>query len=197
MEGQLFEGELIRLAPPYPEKDAETESRWTHDPAYLRLLDAEPAKPLSATQIKKKYEATSKDQGHTLFQFAVRAKADDRLIGFARLFRIEWNHGAGNFSLGIGAAEDRGKGFGMETLKLALNYAFNELNLHRVALGVFEHNPRARRAYEKAGFVLEGRVRGDCHRDGQRLNTLWTGILREEWEKQTPNCKTQIPNFEV
>ena len=44
MHMQLFEGESIRLASIDPEKDAETISKWTHDPEYLRLTDAEPAR---------------------------------------------------------------------------------------------------------------------------------------------------------
>jgi len=56
MNTQLFEGELIRLAPPEPDRDAEIESRWTHDAEYQRLLSADPVRPLSPTLIKKKYE---------------------------------------------------------------------------------------------------------------------------------------------
>jgi len=100
------------------------------------------------------------------------------------LFVPKWNNGDVYVGIGIGDRDDWSKGYGTDAMKLAVRYAFLELNLHRVTLGVFEHNPRARRAYEKAGFVLEGRMRGDCLRDGQRSNTLWMGILRKEWERQ-------------
>jgi RimJ/RimL family protein N-acetyltransferase len=66
-------------------------------------------------------------------------------------------------------------------LELIERYAFEELNLHRLSLGVFAYNPRARRAYEKAGFVVEGRERGAILRDGQRADVIIMGILREEW----------------
>ena len=65
-----------------------------------------------------------------------------------------------------------------------LRFAFNELNLWRVTLGVYAYNPRAIRSYEKAGFRREGLVRGDCRRDGQRWDSVFMGILREEWQKQ-------------
>jgi RimJ/RimL family protein N-acetyltransferase len=37
------------------------------------------------------------------------------------------------------------------------------------------------KSYQKVGFKLEGRTRGDGLRDGVRYDSLWMGILREEW----------------
>jgi hypothetical protein len=81
MNAQLFEGKSIRFAPHDPDRDAEIDSRWTHDPDYLRSISLDPARPWSPPQIKKKYEALEKEaeQEHDLFSFAVRAKGD---VGF-------------------------------------------------------------------------------------------------------------------
>jgi len=59
-----------------------------------------------------------------------------------------------------------------------------ELGAQRVSLGVLEYNPRAMRAYEKAGFRLEGCTRKDVLREGKRCDSLWMGVLREEWLQQ-------------
>jgi RimJ/RimL family protein N-acetyltransferase len=61
MNIQLFEGERIRLAPIDPEKDAETISKWMHDPEYLRLTSPDPAKPLAPSVVKKKLEEQEKE----------------------------------------------------------------------------------------------------------------------------------------
>ena len=58
---------------------------------------------------------------------------------------------------------------------------FMELSLERVTLGVFASNPRAIRSYEKAGFKLEGVERQVIHRDGEKGDVLYMGILRQEW----------------
>lgn len=68
-------------------------------------------------------------------------------------------------------------------MRLALRFAFMELNLHRVTLDVFEYNPRAIRSYEKAGFREEGRRRQLLLRNGRRWDEIEMGILREEWLK--------------
>jgi RimJ/RimL family protein N-acetyltransferase len=186
MNVQLFEGERVRLAPHDPDKDAEVESRWTHDPEYMRLVSADPVRPLSPGQIKKKYEEAGKDasrQSQNRFSFAVRMRADDRLIGVVRLDRIEWNNGAGWLALGIGAAEDRGQGYGTEALRLILRYAFDELNLHRLSASTFEYNTGALRFLERAGFAIEVRRRQAIQREGRRWDDLFLGILREDWER--------------
>ncbi len=185
----LFEGELIRLAPPDPEKDAETESWWTHDPEYMRLISASPVRPLSPGQIKKKYEEAEKEKTHNRFIFALRTRADDRLIGFARIEFIEWNHGHGVLSLGIGSPADRGKGYGADAMRLLLRYAFDELNLHRLSTPVFEYNAGGLRFLEKSGFVVEVRRRQAIHRDGRRWDWIYLGLLREEWEKKSSNIQ--------
>lgn len=70
-------------------------------------------------------------------------------------------------------------------MRVLLRFAFQELNLHRVTLDVFDYNLRALRSYEKTGFKLEGRERGVIQRDGKRYNALAMGTLREEWESRT------------
>lgn len=179
---QLFESDRLRLTPPDPEKDAEIEARWTHDADYLRLLSPEPARPVSPTHLKKRYEEQAKEKDQRRFAFAIRLKPDDRLIGFARLENIEWNNGAARLVLGLGAADDRRQGYGREALQLLLRYAFHELNLHRLAAETAEYNPGAVRWLEQAGFQLEVRQRQCLYRDGRRWDALWYGLLRPEWE---------------
>jgi hypothetical protein len=85
MNTQLFEGELVHLAPPDPDRDAEIESKWTHDVEYMRLLSEAPVRPLSPSLIKKKYEEAEKEKATNRFHFAVRTRADDRLVGFVKV----------------------------------------------------------------------------------------------------------------
>lgn len=180
---QLFEGDLIRLDTINPEKDVETLSRWTHDPEYLRLTSAEPARPLSPGQVKEKLEESAKEteKRRNQFDFAIRTRADDRLVGTASINRIQWTHGIGMLRLAIGQPEDRGKGYGSEAVKLLLRYAFDELNLHRLSAMTFEYNAGAQRLLERNGFVVEVRRRQAIHRDGRRWDALHLGLLRAEW----------------
>ena len=155
----LYEGRLIRFGPIDHEKDPASESKWTHDAEYLRLLDTRPARPASPAEMKKRYEALEKviEESKNQFYFTIRLRSDDpeqndRLVGFARLYEIEWSHGVSQVTLGIGDPGDRRKGYGTEVLNLLLRYAFSELNLFRLSSIIPEYNPGALRLFQKAGF---------------------------------------------
>jgi len=185
MDADLFRSERVRLAAPNAESDAEMFARWSQDAEYLRLLDSEAARPRSAQQAKEMFKEhmEPEEPRPDAFNFVIRTLADDRLIGFVGLDGVRWTHGDAFLGIGIGEREYWDKGYGTDALRLLLRYAFTELNLHRVSLTVFDYNQRAIRAYEKAGFVVEGRMRQVLHRDGRRYDLLFMGLLREEWEK--------------
>jgi RimJ/RimL family protein N-acetyltransferase len=142
IDTQLFEGNLIRLAPINHEKDPDVESHWTHDLALMRSLSRQPALPLSVAQMKKKYEAIEKevDESKRLFHFTIRSKEDDRMLGFTRLEWIEWTHGTCSLKIAIGDPVERNKGFGCDALHLIMRFAFSELNLYRLSAVVGDDN---------------------------------------------------------
>ena len=180
---QLFEGKLVRLAPINHDIDPQVESRWTHDLAFLRSMDRKLAMPLSVAQVKKKYEAIEKEVDETkrLFHFTIRAKEDNRLLGYVRIEWIEWTHGTGSLRLGIGDPLVRNQGYGSDALQLILRFAFMELNLYRLSILVGEDNPDAMRFFTRFGFIEEVRRRKAIHRDGQEWDLVHLGILRDEW----------------
>ena len=188
IENSLYDGQLVCLAPIDHEKDAEIESRWTHNAEYMRLLYPEAARPLSPWQVKKRYEAIEKemDENKNLFHFAIRLRTDDRLVGFAQIYWIEWANAVGVLRLGIGDPDDRRKGYGSDALQLLLRYAFDELNLYRLGAQVGEYNPVALQLFQRAGFVEEVRRRQALNRDGRRWDLIHLGLLRAEWSPLSP-----------
>jgi RimJ/RimL family protein N-acetyltransferase len=78
------------------------------------------------------------------------------------------------------------KGYGTKATRAALHFAFHTLNLHRVELEVFDFNRRAMRAYEKAGFRLEGTRREAIFQDGAYHHEHVMAILRQEFEALNP-----------
>ena len=89
-------------------------------------------------------------------------------------------------SIGIGDQSNRGKGYGSEAMRLIIDYAFFELNLHRIQLTVFDYNQQAIALYERLGFQREGVFREFGQRDGKRYDMYLYGILYEEWEQYKP-----------
>ena len=182
-ENDLFRGKLVRLSAPR-EDDAEAFARWSHDAGYLRAVDTDFARPISASEAAKRFSGDEGDPSAVAFR--IRTLKEDRLIGFVALHSIEWNNRAALLAIGIGEGEYRGKGYGSDALRLVLRYGFEELNLLRVGLDVISNNTAAVRAYEKVGFVHEGAMRKAVLRDGRHHDRLIMGILCDEWKRPTP-----------
>jgi RimJ/RimL family protein N-acetyltransferase len=184
MHKQLFEGPMIRLAAIDPEKDGAVEAAWTFDLDYARDLRLGPARPLGALDLKKHYEGLEKksEDGHQIY-FAVRLKAEDRLVGFVRIPMIFWTHGAAIFSLSF-VDTILLQCYGPETIELIFCYAFRELNLYRLETILPAYSTEAITLFEQAGFLMEVRRRQAIYRDGRPWDILHYGILQSEWKSR-------------
>jgi RimJ/RimL family protein N-acetyltransferase len=179
----IFRGDLVRLGGDNPATIAEAFTRWNRDSEYLRLLDDEPAQLHSVKGNQEWLEKEFETGDKLKFFFTIHTLDDDRMIGFTGLWIEDWNHRHAWVGIGLGEREYWGRGYGTDAMRLTVRYAFDELDLQRVSLSVFEYNPRAIRSYEKAGFEHEGRLRQTVLRDGRRWDLVLMGILREDWEK--------------
>ena len=103
-------------------------------------------------------------------------------IGNVGLHQIEQTNRAAEFGIFIGDKSFWNNCYGTEATSLTLKHGFETLNLNRIYLYVFETNPGAIRAYEKAGFAHEGKLRQSIYRNGRYIDVLLMSILRSEWD---------------
>jgi RimJ/RimL family protein N-acetyltransferase len=186
----VFTGKLVRLSAVDPEEMSKAFTRWNRDSEYTRLLMMS-AQPLSSAKaIQKWMEKEIEGVSPTNFFFTIRALDENKLLGGLGLNVISWAARESFIAIFIGEREYWGKGCGTDAMNIVLRYAFTELNLQRVSLGVFEYNPRAIRSYEKVGFQHEGRMRKYLNHEGKRWDLLYMGILREEWLQMQNGDKT-------
>ena len=74
-------------------------------------------------------------------------------------------------------------GIGSSVVKLMLERAFTEMNVHRIYAVINEGNIPSIKCFVKSGFILEGR-----HREARLINNefrdmLLYSILKNEWEE--------------
>ncbi|SFA79521.1 MULTISPECIES: GNAT family N-acetyltransferase [unclassified Bacillus (in: firmicutes)] len=160
-------------------KDVSSFMKWQKKDSLMRNYDALPFTPKSETEWEKWIE----DNGTNQFKFAIRNKENDDLLGHAAIDGILWSHRTAWVSIFIGEENLHGQGFGSEAMERVLEFAFCELNLHRLQLTVFSYNARAIALYEKLGFKKEGTYREFLERDLQRHDMFLYGLLKHEWRK--------------
>ena len=102
-------------------------------------------------------------------------------LGFALFCEI--GDPSGRIELRRLALAQTGGGAGAAFLAALMAYAFNDLGASRLWLDASGENLRAQRVYERAGFMLEGRLRAHWYRPalGRSVDQLLYGILRDEW----------------
>lgn len=178
----LYRGALVRLSGASPEALAKAMVHWDRDSEQHRLADTEPAQLWSEKKLKEFIEKSAENS--QMFRFSIYTLAEDKLIGGVGLWLDTWSHADAWLGITVGDREYWGRGYGTDAVRLAVQYGFWELNLRRISLALHAYNERALKSYQKIGFQLEGRMRGEGLRDGIRYDSLWMGILREEWEAQ-------------
>jgi RimJ/RimL family protein N-acetyltransferase len=174
----LLHGSRVRLAA-LTSEDLPQIARWHSDPSFARMFDARPAAPRTAGTLESWLEDYSRSTNG--FLFAIRPLQSDELLGITELEGILWPHQHAWLSIAIGEPAHQGQGYGTEAIGLTLQFAFQELNLHRVQLTVFSYNQRAIAVYERLGFRREGVYREHLQRDGARHDMFLYGMLRPEW----------------
>lgn len=160
-------------------EDIPTFVRWFNDPEVRRYLLM--FEPMSKAKEERWFEAKLAKENDFLYGIEVPAGDGWQLIGNLGLEAVDWVNSNCVFGIVIGEQEFWGKGYGTKATRAALRFAFHTLNLHRVELSVYDFNPRARRAYEKAGFRLEGTRREALFREGLYHDIHLMAALRSEF----------------
>lgn len=174
----FLEGKKIYLRPLELE-DSERYYEWFNNPELRRFLML--PFPVSRLQEKEFIERIIRSKEDIVV--AIVLKKGDRLIGNVGLHRIDRVNRCAWLGIAIGDPEMVSKGLGTEALRLMVEYGFRTQNLHRIELQVHEFNERALAAYQKIGFVEEGRRREAVYSGGKYHDSILLSILKDEWLK--------------
>jgi ribosomal-protein-alanine N-acetyltransferase len=142
---------------------------WLNDPEINRFLES-------------RFAVQDIDSVRT---FVARALADDRTlflgivshelgrhVGNIKLGPIDGRHGLGEIGIMIGDRRAWGRGIGTEAIRCIADIAKHELGLRKVTAACYASNVGSARAFEKAGFHLEGTRAQHCLLDGRPEDVL-------------------------
>ncbi len=155
--------------------------RWYADREIARLARYQES-PMRPEEIERFFRARA--VGPDALSMGVHIRETDRLIGTCAFSQLDPDNGSALYHITIGESDAWGHGYGTEATQLMLDHAFGTLGLHRIALFVFEFNVRAVRAYQRCGFVIEGRARESIWRDGRWWDELAMSVLESDWRRR-------------
>lgn len=147
-----LEGQLVTLRP-FEEADIAPAWEMINDPVGNDLTAT--TESFSFDQIVDWYR--SREIQRDRIDLAIVERATGEFAGEVVLNSYQAESNACSFRISLRGQAWFGRGLGTEATRLIVRYGFDRLALERIELEVLERNPRARRAYEKAGFVVDSR----------------------------------------
>jgi len=114
-----------------------------------------------------------------------RIESDGETAGEMRLKSIRWFNHKAEISIFI-AEKFRGQGLGQRALRLIIDYALRQMNLHRLEAEVVSGNDPAIKLLETSGFVREGILREAKYLNGGYADIIQFGLLKNEYASVNP-----------
>lgn len=171
-------GERIALGPMRADL-IDTYERWNNDFGIMRTQGDLPG-PRSRERAQTWFDRVAADRES--IWYLIYEMESWQPIGITWLDSPDHLHRTAGFAISIGEESMRGKGYGTETARLMLDFAFTALGLHNVSLEVYSHNIAGIKAYERAGFREYGRRHECFYMGGQYWDTILMECLSTGFE---------------
>jgi len=183
-ENETFlEGERIYLRDVWPSDVNDAYHRWMNAPEVTRFLESR-FHAHSIEGLRDYVEGKRGDRDNVFL--AIVLKDRDRHVGNIKLGPINWFHRFADIGIMIGEKDCWGKGYAGEAIKLLVDHAFAELNLHKLTAGCYSTNQGSVKAFQKVGFEIEGVRKKYFYCDGGYVDHILMGMLKPETDTNTP-----------
>jgi RimJ/RimL family protein N-acetyltransferase len=171
----MIAGEHVILRA-FERDDAERCYRWMNDPNIVRTLKTRyPIAFQNEVEWLDRAMNPSVNERH----FAIERRDDRTHVGNASIHDIDWVSRTGWFGLFVGEPTAWNRGFGSDAIQTLVRFAFDEMNLIKLRINVFEYNERAKHVLLGHGFVEEGKLARDFYREGSYHDIVILSRFRE------------------
>lgn len=104
-----------------------------------------------------------------------------KLIGTIKVGPINHAHKISDLVALIGDRDFLGKGLAIEAIKLGNQLAFSEFSVRKLFGGMYESNIASIKAYTRAGWIIEGRLKGHYSVEGKNEDRILVGCYNPEF----------------
>ncbi len=143
------------------------------------------SRELSISDQEKWFESLQNSK-HINFMFIVVELSTNEAIGAVGLLYINWINRSADFSFYIGKDEiyvDESD-YSIEAAKLLIEYGFNNLNLNKIWMELYEYDTKKIQFFtKKFNFKQDGLLRQNCFEEGKYWDSLLISLLKNEYIK--------------
>jgi ribosomal-protein-alanine N-acetyltransferase len=116
------------------------------------------------------------------YELAIQIKSTKEVVGVISLMKVDRRHK--NAEIGYWVAKKFwNRGIATEAASKVMEFGFQVLNLERIYAKCFHNNEVSRKVMEKVGMKLEGKFRHEVFKENKFIDTLYYGILKEDWKE--------------
>ena len=113
-----------------------------------------------------------------VYQFIINCDGVD--VGSSYLRDVDAENRKAEYGMFIGEKDYLGKGIGQKAVKLTLDFAFSQLNLHKVFCRIISDNIMSIKSCEKSGFTVEGTFKDEVFIDGKYESVVFLAAFNKE-----------------
>lgn len=160
-------------------KDNDGLLKLINDPQVEKMLGGN-SFPVSEFSQNKWYESANSSQN--VLRCVIADKTDeDKFIGTVILSDIDYRNGSAQIHIKILPGKFRGCGYGSDSVKTLVKYAFEEMRLNCVYADILVYNEPSKNMFLKCGFKLDGVLRGRVYKSGRFIDVNSYSILKDEF----------------
>lgn len=150
--------------------------QWMNDPNIVRTLKNRYPMPFSGeAEWLENAVRSSVDEKH----FAIESRESRKHIGNASIHDIDWVSRSAAFGLFIGEPAAWNRGFGSDAIRTLMRFAFDEMNLRKLRINVFDYNEKGKHVLSSLGFEQEGKLRAEFFREGSYHDIVILSVFRD------------------
>ena len=102
-------------------------------------------------------------------------------IGVIGLCYVDYIARSAELSIYIGSEEQQRKGYGTKAISLVKEWAFNQMNLRKIWVEVYEHVTPIHAFVKKNGFKEVGRIPDTVYKDGEYKDSIYYAYYNTEY----------------
>ena len=176
----MWERDGVRLRPAHPsdweyfyENYTDSETR------FLFYTEAEPPLDRQSARVRfARFLRTAQQKG----RMDLCIEADGRVVGSLDLYDVDRRAGSFQIASYICSSE-RGKGYGRIGMQILLDYAFDELRLHKYNARIVAGNTASIALHRALGCKREGVISDMLYHEGRYFDLEWWGMTEDEYRE--------------